>query len=186
MTAPSHIAVSSATVVAAADTYLLAKDDTFPAVIGGAVITVGRFLTNRGSLPAWAFFAMSALFFFLGCLLPDADHEFSPIGKIFHVPLAHRTWLHSIWFVLLFAVPGIWFRPLMWLAIGCGLHIFYDMFSMSGIHWFYPWKKKKHWLKLYHTGAASEYIIMTLLVLGAIMYTVMTVHTLWIIPDIIL
>lgn len=171
------------TVLAAADTYMVAKAGELPETISETITVAGRYLSDGAALPAWVFVPCSVLLFLLGCILPDADHEFSPVGKVFHVPVAHRTWLHSIWFLLLFAIPGVvfgtWLKCLVWLAIGCFMHMFYDMFSASGIHWLYPYKKKRHFLKLYHTGDPSEYVFVTLVTLAAVAYTVFCVWTLF-------
>jgi membrane-bound metal-dependent hydrolase YbcI (DUF457 family) len=111
-----------------------------------------------------------------GALLPDIDSPHSPFGKHFYVDVPHRTWTHSFWFVLLFAISSYWFRPLIWLALGTFFHIFWDSFSVSGIHWFYPWHKDKgHLLQLYRTGETSEKVVMILGVAFAVLLSGFTV-----------
>lgn len=122
-------------------------------------------------------------FFTLGCLLPDIDQEKSVLGKIFYVPVRHRTWTHTIWMVLLLSVGAIFVPWLWWLTCGCTLHIFFDSLSKGGICWFYPisqyktWAsgaqvKKNHWIYLYRTGETSETIVTMLVVFaGASMLT---------------
>lgn len=172
----THIAAGSATLLAAWDAYALGDAGELPEAVGMAAVAAGKFMADGGGLPGWLAVPCGLLLFLLGCELPDVDHQYSPIGKIVHIPVAHRTWTHSLWFVLLLGVPGIWFRPMAWLAAGCLTHLFYDMFSMSGIHWLYPYRKKRHVLKLYHTGDLSEYVVGTIVVLASL---ALTGYTLW-------
>lgn len=126
--------------------------------------------------------------FLLGCLLPDIDQEHSTLGRYFHLPVAHRTWTHTVWFIALFAIPAIFVVPwLAWLAYGCFLHIFLDSLSKGGICWFYPisqykkWTsgaqiKKNHWIYLYRTGEMSETILTGFFVLlgaGLLVYDIL-------------
>lgn len=100
--------------------------------------------------------------YFLGSLLPDIDHPDSILGRFVHIPVAHRTWLHSIYpylLVLVFSLMGLypvaayvssWPMPYMvttiastagpilsWLFIGSFTHLFWDSFSAMGNCWFY-------------------------------------------------
>ena len=83
--------------------------------------------------------------FLLGLVLPDCDHDKSLIGRIFYVPLEHRTWTHTLWFVLLFGIIGLFFRPFLWLSFGYFLHLFCDSFSRCGVCWLYPITRYKHY-----------------------------------------
>lgn len=114
--------------------------------------------------------------YFLGTLLPDIDNPNSVLGRIIHVPVEHRTWLHAIYLYLIFAILG-WHYPIfMWLFLGVIVHLFWDSFSASGNCWFYKLLsdyrkypsgakiKKGHKLKLYHTGKWSEYLLLFIIV----------------------
>lgn len=110
------------------------------------------------------------ILYLFGALLPDIDHPYSALGKFIHLPIKHRTWTHAIWLPLIFAVIGIWYRFMMWLAIGYFVHLFWDMFSKSGLMWFYPCKAKTR-IGLYHTGESSEYIIDGIMLAIFLIYT---------------
>lgn len=121
-------------------------------------------------------FLICASLFILGSLLPDIDQEKSTIGKICHIPVRHRTWTHTIWVVLVFALISAVLPCVFWLTFGYTLHIFYDSLSKGGICWFYPisqyktWTsgaqvKKNHKFYLYRTGETSEIITTMLVVL---------------------
>lgn len=53
--------------------------------------------------------------YFLGNLLPDVDNPNSILGRIVHVPVDHRTWLHAIYLYLVIGALR-WLQPL--LALG--------------------------------------------------------------------
>lgn len=123
------------------------------------------------------------VFFYLGTLLPDIDTEKSLLGRIFHLPIEHRTWTHAVWFPLLFVVIGFWFAPFWWLAFGYVLHLFFDSLSRGGICWLYPFRRyigfdsgakvaKGHRIKLYSTGEISEYIVAGIVVFIAVITVV--------------
>lgn len=125
--------------------------------------------------------------FFLGCLLPDVDQENSTLGKVFYIPVRHRTWTHSIWGLFILAAISYFVPCIAWLALGCTLHIFWDSLSKGGICWFYPiskyknWTsgaqiKKNHWIFLYRAGETSEKIITILTVIisvAALIYNIL-------------
>lgn len=130
--------------------------------------------------------------FLLGVLLPDIDQEHSALGRYIHIPVRHRTWTHTIWFVALFAVPAYFLPFFVWIAYGSLLHIFFDSLSRGGICWFYPISKyktyeggaqikKKHWLWLYRVGDKSEkvfVIIFTILVVVGVACSIVFVNPL--------
>lgn len=114
--------------------------------------------------------------YFIGTLLPDIDNPKSLMGRIIHVPVEHRTWLHAIYLYLIAAVLG-WFYPVFsWLFFGVFVHLFWDSPSASGNCWFYKLFsdyrrypnnikiKKGHKLKLYHAGEWSEYLLLFIIV----------------------
>ena len=129
------------------------------------------------------FIGISVFFLLLGSLLPDIDHPSSLLGRYVHVAGGHRTWTHTVYFVILFGVLSIWFRPLAWLALGYFWHLFWDSLSYGGVCWFWPFSKyidypggahvkRKHRIKLYHTGSLVEYIITWLTVFFAFLSVV--------------
>lgn len=93
----------------------------------------------------------------LGLLMPDCDNPKSLLGRYFHIPIEHRTWLHTIWFVLILALPGLLFKPFFCVGIGAYLHLLCDAPSKCGICWLFPnYKrvgygkvKKGHYIYLY-------------------------------------
>lgn len=161
MTGKSHLATNGASALLAADAYLLCTRDGAPEALAAAARSALSFVLDPGGMPFPIYACSSILLYALGSVLPDADHPYSPIGKRLHVPVAHRTWLHAIYVPALLLLAGIRIRCLFWLGMGYLLHLFWDSFSRSGIHWFYP-HKGKHRLKLYYTGQASEYVFVTL------------------------
>ena len=88
---------------------------------------------------------ISFMFLLLGLLLPDIDMPNSTLGKHFYLPIEHRTWTHTVWFMALFGIIGYFFHPIMWVAIGIFLHLFCDSFSRCGVCWLYPITKYRHY-----------------------------------------
>lgn len=132
----------------------------------------------------YAFAIISFFLFILGSLLPDIDSPNSMLGRYVHVNIQHHTWTHAIWGFLLLCFFGVYYRPLMWCALGVFLHLFWDSFSVGGNCWFYPFSKyidypggahvkKNHVLKIYRVGELSEDIIIVLLV-GIAVFSVMS------------
>ena len=130
--------------------------------------------------------------FVLGSLLPDIDHKYSTLGKYFYLPVRHRTWTHSIWFVLPFLWLGTKNRFMFWMALGIILHILLDSFSASGVSFFYPFTSMRtyrrakayrgHGLTLYSVGDPAEDIFMLLVVvisLGFFVYMGLWNHGFW-------
>lgn len=118
--------------------------------------------------------------YFLGVLLPDIDKPKSILGRLFHIPVEHRTWTHAIYLYLFFAVLGQ-FQPVFgWLALGAFVHLFWDSLSACGNCWFYKIfsnyrkypggakVKKGHKLKLYRTGEWSEYLLLFAVVAASV------------------
>lgn len=115
-------------------------------------------------------------FYFLGVLFPDIDDPKSLLGRIIHVPVEHRTWLHAIYLYLAIAVLGFMYPIFSWMVFGVFVHLFWDSFSACGNCWFYKLfsdyrkypggakVKKGHKLKLYHAGEWSEYVLLFVIV----------------------
>lgn len=139
------------------------------------LVWLWNYLTDNGSLAVLA----APVMFLLGCLLPDADSNKSIIGKRIHFPFKHRTWMHSLWPVLLFAGIGVYWRPMTWLALGYFIHLFWDNLGRAGVCWFYPkpgfreyangaMVKHGHWAKLYRNNQRSETALVWLIVAVAL------------------
>lgn len=127
----------------------------------------------------YLFIIICALFYIIGTVLPDIDSPESLLGRHIHINLQHRTWTHAIYMVLIFGLLGIWFRPLMWASIAYAIHLGWDSLSYGGNCWFYPFSKyidyssgahvkRKHIFKLYRVGSISEYIIVIIVIICAI------------------
>lgn len=114
--------------------------------------------------------------YLLGTILPDIDNPNSLLGRIVHVPVKHRRWFHAIYFYLPLLPLGVMYPVFGWLFLGVFVHLFWDSFSAMGNCWFYKllsdYKeypsgaqiKKGHYLKLYHAGAWSEYLLLFVIV----------------------
>lgn len=111
------------------------------------------------------------LLFTIGLLLPDIDSPNSKLGRYFYVPVEHRTWLHSFYFLLgilflQFLPLGIFyiintvviipvsilscfmfFAKTPWLLFGSFLHLVCDSPSKCGICWFRPVSGYRHYGK---------------------------------------
>lgn len=134
---------------------------------------VATFVRNNLSLSL-----IAILLFVLGSLFPDVDNKKSLLGRWLHLPFEHRTWTHTIWFVIPFAVLA-YFKPVFWaFVLGQVLHLFWDNFSYSGVAYFYPITKyrsypngakvkMRHKLKIYRTKEWTEYFVVFILLLGA-------------------
>ena len=79
--------------------------------------------------------------YIFGLLLPDCDRKTSVIGRFFYLPVKHRTWTHSVWFVLPWVIAGAWFMPLWSTAFAIMVHDFWDSLSNGGVCFFYPFTK---------------------------------------------
>ena len=104
-----------------------------------------------------------------GSLLPDIDSKSSALGRFLYLPVQHRTWTHSIWFVIPLLLLGVIHPVLSFIWFGCLMHILADEFSRGGVCFLYPVHTYKryengafiargHKMKLYHTGQKSETI----------------------------
>ncbi len=165
MTGKSHITMNMLSMGAVADTIFVLQQRSSDTI--GYMISenVKNFLLNNGTFSVPVFYIVSILLYCLGAILPDIDYPYSPIGKVIHLPFEHRTWTHAIWIPAILCIAGIFIRPLFYLGLGMLLHDFWDCFSASGIHWFYPIKNKHHFLTLYKSSHFSEYVFVFIFLL---------------------
>lgn len=159
----------------------LVADNSLESIIAQCAHNVKEFMIpSDWKIPLVILAGIFLVCYYLGTLLPDIDNENSFLGRFIHIPVQHRTWTHTIWCVILFAVLGIFIRPFMWLACGYFIHLFWDSFSACGVCWFYPFQKyisygsgamvkKGHILKLYHTGKTSEKIFVSINAIPGVM-----------------
>lgn len=75
----------------------------------------------------------------LGLLLPDIDNPNNLAGRYFYLPVGHRTITHTLYAVLLFLVPGLFLKSLLFLAAGYFLHLLMDSASRCGVAWLHPY-----------------------------------------------
>lgn len=127
----------------------------------------------RGNMQ-WLLWIAYMVLFFIGTLFPDIDNRKSMLGKIFYLPVKHRTWTHTIWIVILLAFISSKVYWMFYFTAGYFLHVFVDAGSYSGICWLYPLsqyreyasgakvKKGKH-LKLYRVGKPSEGVYLSVI-----------------------
>ena len=127
-----------------------------------------RLMPNEPTIITGITYSVIGYFCFVfGSLLPDIDTPHSTLGEYLYIPVQHRTWTHSIWFILLFVWLGTKNRFFAWMAIGVILHILIDVFSYSGLNIFYPisFRRSKaadgHIFRFYKVGGSTEYIFMT-------------------------
>lgn len=142
-------------------------------------------IKRASALPILGLFLLIVLF---GTLCTDCDKEDSIMGKIIHVPVEHRTWLHAIWIPALCFFAGLAFKPAVWFALGWFLHEFMDSFSKMGNSYLYPIvgyrkygearvKKGIHNFKLYYAGRQSETIFMLCVVVFCILLSVFFIRS---------
>ena len=121
-----------------------------------------------------------------GALLPDMDHPQSIIGRIFmpiSIPLSrwlgHRGAFHAFWLWGIVCAMGIFYWPLLFVGIGCFLHIIADCFTVSGVRAMTPFSQKlfvffkREWR--IKTGSKSELAI--LMIAGTIAWSAHKVGT---------
>lgn len=115
----------------------------------------------------------------IGSLLPDIDHPSSFLGKrnkiasgITNKTLGHRGGTHSlVGLVVVFILSTILQVHYLtssgnyltfWVLFGFLFHLIEDSFSKEGIHWLWPYKRRRHGEKMiyYTTGGIGEYLIL--------------------------
>lgn len=158
MSGKHHLVMGATTLIATVDTSVLLSKKILS--LNTLLTSVKDFVLDNQSLNFWMFIGISTFLYFLGCILPDIDYPYSMIGKIIYIPIEHRTWTHAIWIPAICFIFCLKFRYLFWLGLGMLVHNFWDSFSHSGIHWFYPINSKKHnHIKLYSINDIRETII---------------------------
>lgn len=182
MRGKSHVMMNCSTVVVLAETGALLRDvykGPCCETVSSCISAVSAYFHDNGSLNKYVFAGLCVVFLFLGSLLPDIDYPHSTLGRIIYIPVEHRTWIHTIWFVILFGVGSIWFRPLVWLAFGFFFHLFWDNFSKTGICFIYPIikKRKHHPLKLYTSSGMSEKVVVVIMLIFTFAMTVVSICT---------
>lgn len=95
----------------------------------------------RGNIPQ---LAAGVVLYALGLVLPDCDQPNSTVGKYFHLPFEHRTWTHSVWFLVPMFLLGLVFWPFHFLWAGCLAHLLCDASSKCGVCFLRPVKGYKH------------------------------------------
>ena len=146
------------------------------------VLNVTHFISAQfADIPVWTL-PICLFLFMLGLLVPDTDSPVSTLGRYIHIPVEHRTWLHTAWFLGLFVLAGfacIFHAAFYWLSYGIFLHLFMDSFSKCGVCWFYPISqyrhfgsngakvKKNHKIVLYK-NETQAWVLCTILVMCAI------------------
>lgn len=179
MMGKNHIITNYATL---ASSYTLIKlankglSERMP-LVSSKIADMGSYMVSYTNYPTWVNIGLGLAIFALGSLLPDIDNKNSTLGKIIHIPIEHRTWLHTVWFILPFAILSFFNALFVWLSLGMFLHIFWDSFSVGGICFFKPnyttyanggRVKKGHKLKLYRAGDISEKLIVFFIVLTSL------------------
>lgn len=133
-----------------------------------------------GFLDALLFWAAAFLLLMIGSILPDIDSDNSLLGRYVRIGVQHRTWTHTAWGLPFLCFAGVYYRPMMWCALGVFLHLFWDSLSVGGNCWFYPFSKyidyssgahvkRHHWAKLYRVGDLSEKVIVWALIVMAVL-----------------
>ncbi len=151
-----------------------------PELLAKALPTCKAVLVPSGDGAAFALSAVAcAAFYFLGLLLPDIDSPGSTVTKLTHfsLPLTHRGFTHSFWFLLIFLLLGrfAWF-PFRYIGIGMLVHDLMDWGSTAGWVPFYPfgrWRKyqncvmaRGHFISFYSSKAEhSETVVNIFLIL---------------------
>lgn len=127
----------------------------------------------------WIVAIVTGILYLLGNLLPDIDSPNSLLGRYFYLPVGHRRFTHSIWFLMLIAIGSV-YVPMLWsMFLGALVHILVDKCSKSGDCLLWPITgyreypngaqvAKGHKWYLYRTGAPSEYVWVTAITLGTI------------------
>lgn len=117
----------------------------------------------------------------IGSLIPDICHGSSKIGralpilsKLINGLFGHRTFTHSLLFLVLFAVLLHNFMPMeeisAGLLVGMASHIILDMATKRGVKLFFPFKWNVHFPVTATTGGTSEYLVFALLSLLSVYF----------------
>lgn len=155
-------------------------------LIQGLDVVMERFeIKLQLSLPWNIYLPMFPIFlavYFVGILFPDVDNPNSILGRIIHIPVEHRTWIHAVYLYIATGIAGIFIHPaFLWFTLGVFVHLFWDNFSKMGNCWFYKLLsdyreypngakiKKGNHLVLYKAGEWTEYLVTFIVVMLTIM-----------------
>ncbi|ANU09885.1 hypothetical protein A1A1_04812 [Planococcus antarcticus DSM 14505] len=117
----------------------------------------------------------------IGSLIPDICHGGSKIGralpilsKLINGLFGHRTFTHSLLFLILIAVLLHNFMPMedisAGLLVGMASHIVLDMATKRGVKLFFPLRWNVRFPFTATTGATSEYLVFALLSLLSVYF----------------
>lgn len=106
----------------------------------------------------------------VGSLIPDICHGSSKIGralpilsKLINGLFGHRTFTHSLLFLVIIAVLLNNFMPIeaisAGLLVGMASHIVLDMATKRGVKLFFPFKLNVRFPVTATTGGPSEYLV---------------------------
>ena len=133
--------------ILAADTYLchwIFTQVDSAVIIPGITNFIDKHLDVFGHQELWqlkiCMCALSFAFLLIGVLLPDIDTTgaITVLTKYHHLPIPHRGVTHTLYFAVLMWLPGLFFYPLRFIAIGCLIHDIFDSFSKAGWVPLYP------------------------------------------------
>ena len=191
MTGKGHLASNTCSLVAISSVTILLTSEKSSLYNEQLSNTIKLALDNyilKSSLPMVLFATISILLFYLGTLLPDIDFQASLLGRFLYLPIEHRSWTHAIYLPIIFGVASIWFRPLLFLSLGYVLHLLWDNLSKAGICFLYPLnskktrygiEKKRHILRFYKSGKASEYVLLGVILSLTIVLIIFTIITMY-------
>lgn len=135
--------------------------------------------------------ALSIGLYGLGLLLPDCDNPNSMLGRYLYIPVEHRTWLHTFWFMIPFMILGCLFGPAHFIWAGIFVHLLCDSVSKCGICWLYPVSKYKHFgalgakikkghfFRLYSSETGEAVVCAALWILLALPILILMTACLW-------
>lgn len=144
-------------------------------LIGGATASAAYVAITNHPDPISIFGAGLA-----GAVIPDICHGGSKIGrkfpilsKIINIIFGHRTFTHSLIFLVLATLP-LWIFLNSAIAIGfligVASHLILDAATHSGIELFYPWKEKIRFPITIRTGGIAEYFVFAVLAIGTMYF----------------
>lgn len=117
----------------------------------------------------------------IGSLIPDICHGSSKIGralpilsKLINGLFGHRTFTHSLLFLVIIAVLLHNFMPIeavsAGLLVGMASHIVLDMATKRGVKLFFPFRWNVRFPVTATTGGTSEYLVFALLSLFSVYF----------------
>ena len=192
MVGRNHVISNTCSVVTAACCLKCLEIQQNPIALTATAVAdfIKRFMFDS-NVNIYASLVLSVFLFYTGTLLPDIDNEKSLLGRHIHLNVEHRTWTHTVWFVIMWSVIGYKFILVRWLVLGYFLHLFWDSLSVGGICWLYPvtqYKyfgnsgakiKKGHKIYIYRVGKTSETVLMVVLIITSLLSAGLCVYLSW-------